>query len=321
MRGLGLYRQARRQRERAVARHARHPRRLCRRRERLARPTTTSSSASNSPLIKLLSGGRYRPEPWRPADSLVWAKLMALGLDGNWRAELLRLRLRAQDRRRRREVPDRAAGRQPRRDAVAGQRGAERHRPRPALPRHRQYRHAQARGVQRMGAVGRAFGVGQAACSPTTRTWRSASRHLVSRAPGRAGLRHPRRHLARLARRRARPQRHDRLGLHHHQPRQPGPVHRAASIRPIPTATSRPTARGRSACATRRSTSLWGDPVPAARARDAARRGDRRLHPPPDDLTPQGHVLALQATALDGSRHLGRGLRPLRAGARTGTSS
>src|SRR5882724_71681 len=44
-------------------------------------------------MIKLFSGGSYRPEPWRPADSLVWAKLMALGLDGNWRAELLRLRL------------------------------------------------------------------------------------------------------------------------------------------------------------------------------------------------------------------------------------
>jgi penicillin G amidase len=44
-------------------------------------------------VIKLLSGGRYRPDQWRPADSLVWAKLMALGLDGNWRAELLRLRL------------------------------------------------------------------------------------------------------------------------------------------------------------------------------------------------------------------------------------
>jgi penicillin amidase len=44
-------------------------------------------------LVKLLSGGRYRPEPWRPADSLIWAKLMALGLDGNWRAELLRLRM------------------------------------------------------------------------------------------------------------------------------------------------------------------------------------------------------------------------------------
>ena len=44
-------------------------------------------------LIKLLSGGAYKPEPWRPADSLIWAKLMALGLDGNWRAELLRLRI------------------------------------------------------------------------------------------------------------------------------------------------------------------------------------------------------------------------------------
>jgi len=44
-------------------------------------------------VIKLVTGGAYRPEPWQPADSLVWAKLMALGLDGNWRAELLRLRL------------------------------------------------------------------------------------------------------------------------------------------------------------------------------------------------------------------------------------
>ena len=44
-------------------------------------------------LVKLLSGGRYKPEPWRPADSMVWAKIMALGLDGNWRGELLRLRL------------------------------------------------------------------------------------------------------------------------------------------------------------------------------------------------------------------------------------
>src|SRR5213075_930668 len=44
-------------------------------------------------LIKLLSGGRYRPDPWQPADSMVWAKIMALGLDGNWRGELLRLRL------------------------------------------------------------------------------------------------------------------------------------------------------------------------------------------------------------------------------------
>jgi penicillin amidase len=44
-------------------------------------------------LVKLLSGGRYRPDTWQPADSLVWAKLMALSFDGNWRAELLRLEL------------------------------------------------------------------------------------------------------------------------------------------------------------------------------------------------------------------------------------
>ena len=44
-------------------------------------------------VIKLLSGGRYRPEPWQPADSMVWSKIMALGLDGNWRAELLRVRM------------------------------------------------------------------------------------------------------------------------------------------------------------------------------------------------------------------------------------
>jgi penicillin amidase len=42
-------------------------------------------------LVRLLSAGRYRPEPWQPADSLVYAKLMALTLDGNWRAEVLRL--------------------------------------------------------------------------------------------------------------------------------------------------------------------------------------------------------------------------------------
>ena len=36
---------------------------------------------------------RYRPEPWRPADSLVWGRLMALQLSGNWSSEALRLRL------------------------------------------------------------------------------------------------------------------------------------------------------------------------------------------------------------------------------------
>lgn len=36
---------------------------------------------------------RHRPEPWRPADSLLFQKLMALDLSSNWRDELLRARL------------------------------------------------------------------------------------------------------------------------------------------------------------------------------------------------------------------------------------
>src|SRR6266403_2783526 len=36
---------------------------------------------------------RFRPDPWRPADSLVWGKLMDLELAGNYRGELQRARL------------------------------------------------------------------------------------------------------------------------------------------------------------------------------------------------------------------------------------
>jgi len=35
----------------------------------------------------------HEPERWHPADSLVWARIMAVRLSGNWRSELLRLRL------------------------------------------------------------------------------------------------------------------------------------------------------------------------------------------------------------------------------------
>jgi penicillin amidase len=35
------------------------------------------------------------PEPWRPSDSLLWAKFMGLWLSGNWRVELDRVRLLA----------------------------------------------------------------------------------------------------------------------------------------------------------------------------------------------------------------------------------
>src|SRR5258706_2496442 len=35
----------------------------------------------------------YRPEPWQPADSLVWGRVMAWQLSGNWRDERLRNQL------------------------------------------------------------------------------------------------------------------------------------------------------------------------------------------------------------------------------------
>ncbi|HYD58417.1 MAG TPA: penicillin acylase family protein [Burkholderiales bacterium] len=34
-----------------------------------------------------------RPEPWEPVDSIAWTKMMAWDLAGNWRSELLRMRL------------------------------------------------------------------------------------------------------------------------------------------------------------------------------------------------------------------------------------
>ncbi|MBC8337199.1 MAG: penicillin acylase family protein [Rhodospirillales bacterium] len=36
---------------------------------------------------------QFKPEPWKPADSLVWGKIMAMWLGQNWRDELLRARL------------------------------------------------------------------------------------------------------------------------------------------------------------------------------------------------------------------------------------
>ncbi|HEC90818.1 MAG TPA: penicillin acylase family protein, partial [Alphaproteobacteria bacterium] len=36
---------------------------------------------------------RHHPEPWKPADSLVWAKIMGLKLSGNFSDELLRARM------------------------------------------------------------------------------------------------------------------------------------------------------------------------------------------------------------------------------------
>ncbi len=44
------------------------------------------------PLEFILLGDAH-PEPWTPADSLVWGRLMALQLTGDWRAEMLRAKL------------------------------------------------------------------------------------------------------------------------------------------------------------------------------------------------------------------------------------
>ena len=35
----------------------------------------------------------FKPERWQPADSVVWGRIMAMRLSGNWRTELLRLGL------------------------------------------------------------------------------------------------------------------------------------------------------------------------------------------------------------------------------------
>ena len=43
------------------------------------------------PLEFLMLG--FSPEPWQPADSLVWGKLMAVQVGGNYRGELLRARM------------------------------------------------------------------------------------------------------------------------------------------------------------------------------------------------------------------------------------
>ena len=143
-------------------------------------------------------------------------------------------------------------------------------------------------------------------------------RHLVSRAPGRAGLRHPRRHLARLAGRRARPQRHDRLGLHHHQPRQPGPVHRAGR-----SDRSQPLHHARRRAAVRRA--RGDDQRRCGAIRCTMRVRETRHGPVIDDfIAPRrrSHAAGPRAGAAGHRarrrRHLGRGLRPHRPGAELG---
>ena len=106
MRGLGHLPQGRRQHERALARHARHRRRLCRRRERLARQGRPAVRPRTHPHQAAVR----RP---LPAGAVAAGRFAGVGqADGARARRQLAGRAaaaptRAQDRRRRREVPDR----------------------------------------------------------------------------------------------------------------------------------------------------------------------------------------------------------------------
>ena len=86
MRVLGLYRLA----EAAFAHLAPPMRRALEAYAAGVNAFLATRSGALPPEFQLL---RFSPEPWRPADSLVWGKLMDLELAGNYRGELLRARL------------------------------------------------------------------------------------------------------------------------------------------------------------------------------------------------------------------------------------
>src|SRR3954452_6349610 len=86
MRGLGLYRLAE-----ASFSHLSAPMR--RTLEAYAAGVNAFLATHRGALPPELQLLRLTPEPWRPADSLVWGKMMDLELTGNYRGELLRARL------------------------------------------------------------------------------------------------------------------------------------------------------------------------------------------------------------------------------------
>lgn len=85
-RTLGLYRLA----EAQVARLQPDERRLLDAYARGVNAFLREHSGALPPEFVLM---RHEPEAWRPADSLVWAKIMAMRLSRNWRTELLRWRM------------------------------------------------------------------------------------------------------------------------------------------------------------------------------------------------------------------------------------
>lgn len=86
MRTLGLRRLA----ERRVARQSPEGRQVL---EAYAAGVNAFLDSRKGALPPEFLALRRQPERWQPADSLVWLAAMALDLGGNWRSELLRLRL------------------------------------------------------------------------------------------------------------------------------------------------------------------------------------------------------------------------------------
>ena len=171
----------------------------------------------------LLAGDR--PEPWKPADSLVWGKLLSLQLSNNYKLEALRAHLRQKLGAEQAGwlfpamKPDAPITTKP---VIDIETRARRERPRPDRRSHRH----KARRVERMGRRRIAHRHRQAdpRQRPASRTRRAdplvsrADRHARRFAQGRDG---PRR-----ADRAARPERQYRLGLHHRRHRRAGPFHR-----------------------------------------------------------------------------------------------
>ncbi len=86
MRGLGLYRLA----EASLEQLAPETRALI---EAYAEGVNAFLAEPGGPLPPEFQVLGYEPEPWRPADSLVWGRLMAFQLSNNWWDEVRRLQL------------------------------------------------------------------------------------------------------------------------------------------------------------------------------------------------------------------------------------
>jgi penicillin G amidase len=103
------------------------------------------------------------PEPWRPADSLLWAKVMGLWLSNNWRDDLERLRLAG------RLPPERIAELWPR-DTTAG---------RPDQPDQRAARPE----LDRLAALVPVFGVDAPLPASASNAWAVAGERAAGGAP------------------------------------------------------------------------------------------------------------------------------------------